>query len=164
MKRICYIVLVLIIMPLLVSCVTDPETYYFNADDIVEKIIKIELVNSTNENPKNVIVDNDTILSFNMQNTTFIKELDKNKIEDFVRELSTITFHIGDKSVNSPLGYTLILYMENQEIIVLSCTVLNGTAYGMVAVFTPEGNFINHIAEFADEPKFRKLLEKYFDV
>lgn len=163
MKKICFILLI-IIMTSLVGCATDPPTYYFNPDEILEKVIKIELVYSVNENPREVIIDGNTTLSFNMGNTTFIKELDKDKIEDFVNELSTVTFHIENKSVNSPLGDTIIIYMENQEIIVLSCTVVNGIAYGMVSVFNLEGSFINHIAKFADEPKFRKVVEKYFAV
>lgn len=57
------------------------------------------------------------------------------------------------ESVNSPVGYTVLIYMQNQEIIVLSCTIINGIGYGMVAVFSNDGNFIRHIAQFADETK-----------
>lgn len=117
-----------------------------------------------NENPKIVTINEDTALSFNIVNASLINELDNSKIINFVSELSTITFHVENESVDSPLGNTLIIYMKNQEIIVLSCTVVNGMAYSMVALFTIEGVFIKHIAKFADEPKFTKLLEKYFDI
>lgn len=148
----------------LVGCVTDPSTYYFNADELKDNVIRIELFSLVNEEPKQVIVNDDTILRFNKINATLIKELENNEIKDFIDDLSTITFHIENKSVNSPLGYTIVIYLENQEIIVLSCTVVNGVAYSMVATFTLEGSFIKHIARFADEPKFRKIVEKYFDV
>lgn len=163
MKKIYCILLISIVMSL-VGCVTDPPTYYFNAEELIENVIRIELVNFVNEKPEQVIVNDDTTLSFNMVNATLIKELDNEKIKDFIDDLSTITFHIENKSVNSPLGYTIIIYMENQETIVLSCTVVDGLAYSMVAVFTVDGSFIEHIAKFADEPKFRKVLERYFDV
>ena len=66
------------------------------------------------------------------------------------------------KEVNSPVGYTVLIYMQNQEIIVLSCTIINGIGYGMVSVFSNDGNFIRHIAQFADEPKYKRLLTNYF--
>ena len=46
----------------------------------------------------------------------------------------------------------------------LSCTVLNGCGYSMVSTFTVDGKFINHIARFADEPKYKRIVEKYFAV
>lgn len=164
MKKIYLILFATIMMVTLVGCVTDPPTYYFNAAELIENVIKIELVDFANEKPDIVIVDDDTMLSINMMDATLIKELDNDKTTGFIEDLSTITFHVENKSVNSPIGYTVIMYMKNQEIVVLSCTVLDGLGYSMAAVFTVEGKFVEHIANFADEPKFRKVLEKYFDI
>jgi hypothetical protein len=163
MKKI-YLIFLIAILVSLAGCVTDPPTYYFNADELIENVIKIELVNFANENPKQIIVDDDTILVINIIDAILVDELDNDKINDFIDDLATITFHVENKSVNSPLGHTVIIYLKNQEIIVLSCTVVDGLAYSMAAVFTLEGSFIRHIARFADEPKFRKILEKYFEV
>lgn len=151
-------------MAMLVGCVTDPATYYFDADELKGDVIKIELLSLVNEKPKQVTVHDDTILSFNRNDAILVKELDTDEIKSFIEDLSTITFHIGNKSVNSPLGYTIVIYMKNQEIIVLSCTIVDGVGYSMVSQFTDRESFIKHIAQFADEPKFRRLIEKYFDV
>lgn len=164
MKKIYLILLATIMMMSLEGCVTDPQTFYFSKTDLIENVVKIELVDFLNGKPEIVIVDENTILSINMENATPIKELHNDKVNSFIEDLSTITFHVENKSANSPLGYTIIMYMKNQEIIVLSCTVVGGLGYSMAAMFTVEGEFLEHIANFADEPKFRRMLEKYFDI
>ena len=69
-----------------------------------------------------------------------------------------------NKSVDTPTGYAVLIYNENDEIIVISCTVIDECGYSMVSKFSVDGKFINHIARFADEPKFRNILEKYFNI
>ncbi|MGE4320590.1 MAG: hypothetical protein AB7E61_03965 [Acholeplasmataceae bacterium] len=164
MKKYLILFATMMMMMSLAGCVTDPPTYYFNAAELKENVIKIELVDFVNEKPAIVIVDDNTMLSINMANATLIKELNNEEVNSFIEDLSTITFHVENKSVNSPLGHTVIMYMKNQEIAVLSCTVVDGLGYSMAAVFTVEGEFVEHIANFADEPKFREILEKYFDI
>lgn len=161
MKKICVIFLFVILS--LCGCATDPATYYFDAGNIIEQATKIQLVLCENDNPINIKVEENTILFFDIDNIRIIDTLETEKIEEFAYELSTITFHIEMESVNSPVGYTLIIYMQNQELIVLSCTVINGIGYGMAAVFLNDGSFVRHIAQFADRPKFERLLHNYFD-
>lgn len=161
MKKICVILLFVIVS--LCGCVSDPATYYFDASNIINQAIKIQLVVCENNNPININVEEDTILFFDIDNIRIIETLETKKIDEFAYELSTITFHKEMKSVNSPVGYTIIIYMQNQELIVLSCTVISGIAYGMAAVFLNDGSFVRHIAQFADEPKSKRLLNNYFD-
>ena len=150
-------VIFLFIIALLSGCVSDPATYYFDASNIINQATKIQLVVCENDNPININVEEDTILFFD------IETLETEKIDEFACELSSITFHKEMKSVNSPVGYTIVIYMQNQELIVLSCTVIDDIAYGMAAVFLNDGTFVRHIAQFADEPKFKRLLSNYFD-
>ena len=161
MKKI-HVILLSMIVLLLCGCAIDPATYYFDADDIKNQATKIQLVICENNNPVIVDVKEDTVLLFDIDNVRIIETLEQEKIDDFAYELSTITFHKEMESVNSPVGYTVLIYMQNQEIIVLSCTIINGIGYGMVAVFSNDGNFIRHIAQFADEPKFKRLLTNCF--
>ena len=162
MKKIC-IILLFVIVVYLGGRVTDPPTYFFDANNIINQATKIQLVVCENDNPIKIKVEEDTILFFDIDNIRIIDTLETEKIEEFAYELSTITFHIEMESVNSPVGYTLIIYMQNQELIVLSCTVINGIGYGMAAVFLNDGSFVRHIAQFADRPKFERLLHNYFD-
>ena len=153
----------LFIIVLLSGCVSDPATYYFDASNIINQATKIQLVVCENDNPININVEEDTILFFDIDNIRIIGTLETEKIDEFAYELSSITFHKEMKSVNSPVGYTIIIYMQNQELIVLSCTVIGDIAYGMAAIFLNDGTFVRHIAQFADEPKFKRLLSNYFD-
>lgn len=164
MKKTFMIILIGAIIFLLMGCAVDPPTYYFDADEMLEKVIKIELVECENNNPTRIYISDNVIPSFDISTVKVIRELSDDKVDDFINELSTVTFHIENESVNSPVGYAVLIYTENNEIIVLSCTVLNDGAYSMVSTFTVDGKFINHIAGFADEPKYRKILEKYFEV
>ena len=166
MKKILSLVLVFSVLATLClyGCVTDPATYYFDADDIINNATKIQLVFFENKEPTNINIEKDIISSLDMNNIEIIETLETKNIDDFANELSTITFHVGTKSVNSPVGYAVIIHMKNQEMIVLSCTVISGIAYGMVAVFLNDGTFVRHIAQFADEPKFNMLLHNFFDL
>lgn len=161
MKRMCVIFLFIIVW--MSGCVSDPATYYFDASNIINQATKIQLVVCENDNPININVEEDTILFFDIDNIRIIETLETEKIDEFAYELSSITFHHTMESVNSPVGYTIIIYMQNQELIVLSCTVIDDIAYGMAAIFMNDGTFVRHVAQFADRPKFERLLEKYFD-
>lgn len=162
MKRIGAIIL--IVVCLLIGCAVDPPSYYFNAEEIIEKAIKIELVVCKNARPINVTIEKDTMLQFDNTNAIVVEELDKEKIDDFAYDLSTIIFHVENESVNAPLGYTILIHTKDYEIIVISHAIFDNSGYAMVAKFTSEGNFIEHIAQFADAPSFKKLLHKYFEV
>lgn len=164
MKKMWLFILLMFCSVELVGCAVDPGSYYFNADDLMEKVIKIELVECINENPKLIIVKENSLPSFDFNKVKLVKELEEEKIQDFLNELSTVIFHIENESVNSPVGYAVLIYLQNNEIIVLSCTIINKIGYSMVASFTYEGNFIKHIVVFANEPKFKKILLKYFEI
>ena len=155
-------VIILFIIVSLFGCVWDPATYYFDADTIINQATKIQLVVCENDNPININVEENTVLFFDIDNIRIVETLETEKIDEFAYELSTITFHKEMESVNSPVGYTVLIYMQNQEIIVLSCTIISEIGYGMAAVFLNDGTFVRHIAQFADEPKFKRLLHNYF--
>lgn len=146
----------------LAGCAIDPPTYYFDADKLLDHATEILLVQCRNDAPQEIQIGKESVPTFDVDDAVVIAELDKPMYEDFIRELSTITFHIGNRSVDSPTGYAVLIYLENQEVIVLSCTVVNGKAFSMAASFTADGKFLEHIACFADQPAFEKLLEKFF--
>ncbi len=154
----------IILFVILLFCGCDPASYYFDANDIINQAVKIQLIECENANPVNVSVKKDTVLQIDINNSRIVGTLEQEKIEGFVNELSTIIFHQEKESVNAPVGYTLLIYLKNQEMLVLSSTVIDGTAYGMAAAFSSDGKFIRHIASFADGPHFRRLLADYFDI
>lgn len=164
MKKANIVIICCLIILLLTGCVTDPQTYYFDSDELLGEVTKIELVECVNENPKMITVNDGSVPKFDVNSIKLIVELPNNKMDDFIADLSTITFHKENESVDSPTGYAVLIYNDKDEIIVISCTVLNNYGYSMVAKFSIDGKFVEHIAKFADEPKYRNLLEKYFNI
>lgn len=163
MKKIYALLLMLIMIVSLCGCVWDPPGFYFDANEVAQAI-KVELVVCQNDNPTNVTIEEDTVLFFDTENAKLIASLEQEKIAEFAYDLSSIIFHREYESVNSPIGYAILIYMPNQEITVLSFTSINDIGYGMVADFTNEGEFIRHGGSFADASKFRRLINDYFHV
>lgn len=162
MKKMCLVLVLILILFCFVGC--DPGTFYFNAEEILSRVIKIELVECINDNPQSIAVSKDTTPAFDFNEVTVLKELRTDRIERFVRELSVVTFHLGDQSVNMPLGYAVLIYLQGNEMVVLSYTYLFNKSYGMVEVFTHEGKFVRHLAIYADVNGYTYLLAKYFNV
>ena len=57
---------------------------------------------------------------------------------------------------------TSILHQKNGDMLVLSCTLIDGICYSFVSKFDSNNNYITHIARFADRPQFESLLDAYF--
>ena len=140
----------------------DPATYYFDADVLISNTIKIELVECKNDKPELIEINEKKITSFDYDNVEVIDSLDYSQFESFITKLSSITFHKENYSVNKPIGRTLILHQKNGDMIVLSCTVIDGIGYSFVSKFDSNNNYITHIAKFADRPQFESLLNTYF--
>lgn len=113
-------VLLLIVLLSLCGYAVDPPIYHFDADEIINQATKIELVVCENPDPVDVNVKEDTVLLFDFDKVIPIKTLEQEKIDDFAQDLSRITFHREMRSVNAPVGYTLLIYIQNHEMFVLS--------------------------------------------
>ncbi len=162
MKRISFVIYFLMVSTLcLTAC--DPASYRFDYEYIVDNVVKIELVECENDNPKNIHVDSNTILKFNYNEIKKIKQLDASKFNGFIDELSKVTFHLENRSVNAPVGFAVLIHLKNNETIVLSCTNIGGTGYSMVAKFSSNCDFIKHIAYFADKHSYDEIVKKYFN-
>lgn len=161
MRKFILIIMVLVSI-FLTGCVSDPETYYFNSTDLIDDIIKIELVECQNDNPVKIKVDANNTPSFDYYNVELIDSLDNGQFESFIIKLSCITFHKESYSVNKPIGKTLVLHQKNGDMIVLSCTIIDDRGYSFASKFDSNCNYIAHIAYFADRPKFESLLNEYF--
>ncbi len=164
MKKANIVIFCCLIILLLTGCVSDPPTYHFDSDELLGEVTKIELVECINDNPQMIIVNDDSVPKFDVNSIKLIEKLPNDKMDDFIADLSTITFHKENDSVNSPTGYAVLLYNDKDEIIVISCTLLKNCGYSMVAKFSIDGKFIEHIARFADEPKYRSMLATYFNI
>ena len=159
MRKIFALLLILVII-LLTGC--DPSSYYFDKNDYIEKIDRIELVNYSNENYKMVDSNKET-LRFDHKKVEKVETLDSEKIEAFLDDFTKIMFFDLSESVNEPTGYCLIWYLKNGNFMVFSCTLIEGDrAYSMAAEFNSSDEFVCHHADFDSMPQYENLLRKYF--
>lgn len=111
------LVIILMVSIFLTGCVSDPETYYFDAADLIANTIKIELVECKNEKLEMIEVNEKSITNFDYNEVEPIDNLDNSQFESFIIELSSITFHKRNYSANKPIGKTLVLHQKNGDMI-----------------------------------------------
>lgn len=160
MKKIKMISLLILIIFCFVSC--DPRAMWFYKDDYIEEVDRIELVVYKNENYQ-MVDGTKTILQFNPEKITNVEILDSEKIEDFLEDFEKIEFHLGNKSVNEPIGYCLLWHLKNGNFIVFCCTPGVNIGYSMVSEFDSTNKFVEHYLEFAAAPHYADVLDKYFN-
>ena len=153
---------ILLLTIILSSC--DPASYNFDIEELQSSVTKIELVKFKNDSPSIVVVDENTRLSIDLSSMIIVEVLADEYVESFVNEINKITLHRTRESVNSPFGYAVLVFVENDEMIVLSRSYRDGKGYGMCAKFKTNGEYIEHIADLADGNSFDVLLKKYFGV
>lgn len=164
MKKIFTLIILIVSITIISGCVTDPNTYYFNYEELSSKVISIELINYENSNPRIINVKESSISNIDFQKMEVLQILPSQNIDSFISKLSKITFHESNESAEAPIGKGIKLNYKNGNFIIISCTITKERAYSFVAEFDGEGNFVKHIAKFADRPKFEKLIEEYFEL
>ena len=70
------LVIILMVSIFLTGCVSDPETYYFDAADLIANTIKIELVECKNEKLEMIEVNEKSITKFNKNEVEPIENID----------------------------------------------------------------------------------------
>lgn len=95
------LVIISMVSIFLTGCVSDPETYYFDAADLIANTIKIELVECKNEKLEMIEVNEKSITNFDYNEVEPIDNLDNSQFESFIIELSSITFHKRNYGVRS---------------------------------------------------------------
>lgn len=153
---------ILLLTIILSSC--DPGPYNFDIEELQSSVTKIELVKFKNDSPSIVVVDENTKLSIDLSSMIIVEVLADEYVESFVNEINTITLLRTQKSVNSPFGYAVLVFVENDEMIVLSLSYRDGKGYPMCAKFKTNGEYIEHIAHIGYGTTYNKLLKKYFGV
>ena len=141
----------------------DPATAYFQKDEYIDKIEKIEL-RKTNKTEYQDLIDtnNGEKPTFDYDDTVLIEELDNRKNYDFCTSLSIITFHQDTRCAMKPVGYVLVISLSDDTMVVLSSTNFDDNDSSIFALFKDNGEFIQVFGEFADQDAYERLLTKYF--
>ena len=70
MKKIFTLIILIVSITIISGCVTDPNTYYFNYEELSSKVISIELINYENSN-QNYKCERNSISNIEFQNGSF---------------------------------------------------------------------------------------------
>ena len=148
----------------LVGC--DPSTNSIDAEELLRNTEKIELVHYENEHPKLVRLDGKHAPVFDSGKTTTIAVLDDAHMEDVVQDIAQQQLLLWGRTVNEPVGKTLILYQRNGTMLVLfGCVYKNRIGvtkyFGSCNLYSQDGTFMEYLGDIASD--YVDILElKYF--
>lgn len=163
MKRkrfLCTVLSMVMAMCMMSGC--DPITYRFDAEQLKQEAVRLELIYYENEDPKHTEVTEDMVLIFDPEKARLVQVLEQDKMDAFIDEFSMVRFHHGDICAEEPVGYGLRIVLQNDHFLILAAKVTKRHGYGMAAEFDEDCNFVKHIVTFAEASRFNGLLEKYF--
>lgn len=162
------IILLIFISFFTIGC--DPVGFDPSFHDMLDQTKKIELRYVINKNLEKIELSDDSHPTFDYESSMIIDELDNalipHFIYDFVEKMSFIEYDNNYHeykykffSPNSPNGFILILYQNNNDMLVLNCIEDLGSMY---ARFDKESNYIKIEGIIAHYASYYSLLEKYF--
>ena len=162
MKKILSFVMLIVLTVFAVGC--DPGEYNFDVEVYGEQIEKIELrYSELNGTPEMIEISDGAVPEFHLNETTLVGTLDVDKDMVFCNEFAIVRFHKIYECVNKPFGFILVLYLTNDNYIVLSCTAHGNRAYGIFAEFSADEEFIQLFGCFCAKREYDILLAKYFN-
>ena len=146
--------LVCVLTCMLVFTGCDPGTNTLDVDELLLNTVKVELVEYKNENPKLIQnLSGKNKPKFDFDKVTPIATLDDSKIEDIINDLGEYDYLYWDRTLNEPIGKTLILHQSNGNMLVLFGCVYEdekgSTHYhdGCI-MFDKDGKYIEYIGDF----------------
>ncbi|MBE6594427.1 MAG: hypothetical protein E7644_01375 [Ruminococcaceae bacterium] len=145
----------------------DPSRHALDIDELLRSTVKVELVEYINENPKHIKNLNGRHKpTFDFNKVTPIATLDDSQIEDLIHDLGEYEYLYFNRTLNEPIGKTLILHQINGNMLVLFGCIYesenDGTFYyGGCIMFDKDGKYIEYIGDFG-YAGMEKLETKYF--
>lgn len=144
------------------SCVSDPESFYFNYDELEEKVIAIELIDYDNFDIK-VVKKKEDILSFDFDKMEVIQVLEIEKTNSLLLDLSKIHFHVSDnltKYSDSASGMSIKITYTNDGYLIVNLS----SNSNFIVEFNADGSVGNLVLRFTDNKDFSNLIKKFFAV
>ena len=149
------------------GCVTDPACYNFDYEDLIEKVVKIELINYDYADVKSV-KKRENILPFDFDKMEIIETLDNEKFDDLLFDLSKVFCHICDdltEYLNSVSGKCLKFTYSNGDFLIFCFEY----KVDFITEYTNEGNVGELLLYYVYDNDFPNyfaiidLVNKYFE-
>ena len=163
MKKVLLFALLLACLLAFAGC--DPGINRLDDEVTLSNIEKIELFQYENTNPRHVRTKKSV---FDFSKATLIATLDEACIEDVVEEIAHHEMFVYGRTLNEPIGKTLILYQKDGSMIVLSGCVYESKIglplyYGVCNVYDENGVFLEYLGDI-DSDMVEALASKYFEI
>ncbi len=152
MKKVTLCILLLVMIMSLTAC--DPNIFQFDFEELKNSVIAIDLINYDNPNAKELFDKRDKVISFDFNKMEILESLPAEKMEDFLFELSELTFMTVWEHLDSPQGKCIRLVYSNGDFEILACDVQYSGSFdstGKVKRFIGSGLY------------YPKLINKYFE-
>ena len=165
MKKLLFFLVMLACLIGLRGC--DPASNSIDRDEVLRNTVKIELLHYENQTPQLVKLDGKHKPVFAFSKTTPIATLDDSRIEDVVSDIAQQDLLLWGRTLNEPIGKTLILYQKNGNMLVLFGCVYqseNGQThyYGHCNLYDQNGMFIEYLGDI-DSDYVDTLESRYFE-
>ena len=158
-----YITLLLSI--LLTSC--DPGGFRYNYDSLVNEIVSVELINYNNENQKEFMSwvpdHSKDLLAFNFDLMEKKEDLPKEKMTDFLLELSTTHILYKYYVYDSPKGICIKMNYKNGNFEIISCDYERSSYFSYIGTYNKEGEVLFYVGSFSNYEYFESLVNNYFE-
>lgn len=143
------------------------DYYFLDYDEMTREVFSVQLVYCTNDNPE--VIDDPTSeqVHFDLEKALVVKTLDESLLDEFLQDLAKLQFFLpADESVNSPVGFAIVLKKKDNSMTVISSTYTDEKIYQMAAEIAQDGSMSKNLALFSTktESMYRKLLNKYFNI
>lgn len=165
MKKSIALLLCLFVFISVIGCVSDPETYYFDYDELSNEIVSIDLIEYDNDLPQ-LLYGQGEIKQFDYDKMNFLETLETEQIDSFITDLSNITWFLPADDISyadSPIGYCVKLNCENGNFIILSCPLIDKIGYSHIVRYDSSGDAIELIATCCCRGDFINLVNQYFN-
>ena len=150
-----YIVWIILILVLFSFTACDPNTYYFDYEELNTNVEKIELIYYENESAKELFNKRDKVLPFDFKNMEILEKLSSEKYSEFLQEFIQIGHLETWRHLDSPKYEGIkITYNDGSFDIICSSEIFSCRYYdnGEVKQFIGTGGGIYLV----------ELVNKYF--
>ena len=158
--------IIFVALPVLALSITscDPAHSTLKYSEFKEEVVSVDLIDYKNDNQKHFaswVPDHESDLApFVLENASFIKSLDNNTIDTFVKQVCNYTLLVKYYAYDSPKGVCIRMNHKNEDFTILWAPA--GSYAGYIGKFSSNGDVKEYYgcyqANYIDS-----LLKVYFD-
>lgn len=153
-----FVAILLVICSLCTFVACDPNTFYFDYDELKENVIRVELIYYDNPNAKKLFEQRDKVLPFDFDKMEIVEILSENEMDNFLHDLSEHPFMTDWIHSDSPIGYSIRIVYLNGDFEVISYYSENDYKW-YSGGFYADGQVKRFIGTGLDEELFNKYFE-----